>query len=251
MASSRAVLTLLAAVAMAVPPPASAQAPARPSGRWQWPVRGRVTERFRVARDRFARGQHRGIDVEAAPGTRVRSACPGRVSFVGVVPGGGRTVSVRCGDLTATYQRLGTTAARRGTAVGQGTPLGAVGSADLHFGVHHSADRHAYVDPLSLLGAGRPKASPPLAPLVRAPRGRPLGAPPAPRADVPRPLARRSPVAARREGVPGGVPLAARVGAALAVLGLPGWGVRRRRRRRRLRHSSAVARHAAVPRTAR
>ena len=69
---------------------------------------------FAVGPDRFAAGQHRGADLGAPAGARVRAACGGRVSFAGRVPGGGRTVSVRCGALVATYQHLGRVAVRRG-----------------------------------------------------------------------------------------------------------------------------------------
>ena len=43
---------------------------------WRWPLRGEVITPFRLAADRFAPGQHRGIDIAAAAGAAVRSACP-------------------------------------------------------------------------------------------------------------------------------------------------------------------------------
>ena len=92
---------------------------------WLRPVDGSVVRAFSVsALDRFAAGQHRGIDLAAPPGSPVRAACGGRVSFAGRVPGGGRTVSVRCGALVATYQHLGSVAVARGQAVISGGRIG-------------------------------------------------------------------------------------------------------------------------------
>jgi hypothetical protein len=215
---------------------------------WEWPVRGSVIERFRVGPDRFAAGQHRGIDIAAPAGTAVRSACAGTVTFAGFVGAGGRTVSVRCGVLTATYQYLAAIVVWRGESVAAGTQLGAVGrsgrprsaEAHLHFGVHRTANRHAYLDPLSLLRGGeRSRPRVPLFPSHPRPGGRvPLGPPPLqparPRlAGVPAP--RALPVAAGRRGPP----LVTWVGVGLALIGLPGLGLRRRRRAAARRSASA------------
>jgi murein DD-endopeptidase MepM/ murein hydrolase activator NlpD len=223
-------LRVVFALALAVLAPGSSPAVAA-GDRWQWPVRGPVTERFHVARDRFARGQHRGIDIRARSGTPVRSACAGRVSFAGVVPGGGRTLSVRCGDLTATYQHLATLAAHRGASAAAGARLGTAGATALHFGVHRTADRHAYLDPLSLLGRERRRPAPPVPVVRRRPSRDPFGPAPPPR-PLPRRTAARPAHLAIRSPEAGGVPPLAWVGAGLAVLALPGWGVRGARRRR-------------------
>jgi murein DD-endopeptidase MepM/ murein hydrolase activator NlpD len=221
------------------------------AARWRWPVRGPVVERFRVGPDRFAPGQHRGIDIAAAVGTAVRSACAGRVTFAGAVGAGGRTVSVRCGALIATYQHLAGIAAHRGDELGVGSPLGAVGrsgrprspSAHLHFGVHRTLDRHAYLDPLALLGEDRrrPPAAP-LLPIAPRPAGRaPLGPAPGVAAartsplPLPRPARRALPrPEAGRVGAAGRpASTVVWVGIGLALLALPGLGLRARRRRRR------------------
>jgi len=47
---------------------------------WQRPVDGPVLRLFAVGPDRFAAGQHRGVDLAAATGARVGAACGGRVS---------------------------------------------------------------------------------------------------------------------------------------------------------------------------
>src|SRR4051812_5455832 len=54
---------------------------------WQPPVDGDVLRRFATGPDPYARGQHRGVDLAAAPGATVRAACPGRVRFAGAVAG--------------------------------------------------------------------------------------------------------------------------------------------------------------------
>jgi len=118
---------LVILVSLLLMPTAAATA----ADRWRRPVAGSALRTFSVAADRFARGQHRGVDLGAPLGAAVRAACGGRVSFAGSVPGGGRTVSVRCGRLSATYQQLGSIAVRRGALVLPRTPLGTVGrSAD-------------------------------------------------------------------------------------------------------------------------
>ena len=111
---------MLVAVAVAVAVALAGLAPGRAAASargWLRPVDGAVLRAFSVVADRFAAGQHRGVDLAAPPGARVLAACGGRVSFAGRVPRGGRTVSVRCGSLIATYQHLGSVAVARGQAV--------------------------------------------------------------------------------------------------------------------------------------
>ncbi len=181
----------------------------------------------------FARGQHRGIAIAAAPGTPVRAACGGRVTFAGAVPRRpGAGVTVVCGALTATYLRLATLAVRRGDAVGAGDRLGRLGDHALHLGARRTGRRWAYVDPLSLLG-GDPSARrvPPLA----TPRWRigpgPLRPRPRP-APLPLPLRWSAPVAVAARPA---APLVAWLGLALLAAALPALGLQRARRRRRRR----------------
>jgi hypothetical protein len=158
---------LLVAVVLALPSTAHART-------WGWPVRGEVVQRFALdKRDPFAKGQHRGIEIQALTGTRVRAACAGRVHFAGTVPRHGRTISVTCGPFVATYLHLSSMAVRRGQKLAQGQRLGTT-SARLHFGIRRRADRFAYVDPLSLLPSDPlGQAPPPLAPVAPRPRARP------------------------------------------------------------------------------
>jgi murein DD-endopeptidase MepM/ murein hydrolase activator NlpD len=144
-AVARALALSLVALALA--------ASAAHAGSWQRPVDGPLLRAFELGADPYARGQHRGVDLGAPPGSPVRGACAGRVSFAGRVPGGGRTVSVRCGELVATYQQLGRIAVRVGQRSLTGARVGVVGrSSDprtrrphLHLGAREAASGR-YVD---------------------------------------------------------------------------------------------------------
>lgn len=186
-------LALVSRVALVLALPALLlSAPASAPASWRRPVDGPVLRAFLVRGDPYARGQHRGVDLGAPVGATVRSACTGRVTFAGRVPGGGRTVSVRCGGVVATYQQLGTVTARAGGSIGAGAVLGTIGrsidprtpSAHLHLGARAAATGR-YLDPLSLLGDARPA----LPPIALGERGRPRSAPlgPAPEPALPKP----------------------------------------------------------------
>jgi hypothetical protein len=236
-------LVVLVLMAVAVTPAGAA------ARAWQRPVDGAVLRPFSVGPDRFAAGQHRGADLAAPPAAPVRAACGGRVGFAGRVPGGGLTVSVRCGQLIATLQHLGALAARRGQLVRPGAPIGWTAQArrrpHVHLGARVAATG-AYVDPLDLL-AGAPRAVPPLLPAARRPpplRSPPVARPPLPAAPRLTPL--RSPPLAPAPPRVGPAPVARMpwpvwLGLALVGLGLPLGGLVRVRTRRR-RTAVAVAR---------
>ena len=154
-------------------------APASPH--WTAPVPGAPTRLFALRPDPFARGQHRGVDLDAAPGDRVRSACAGRVVFSGTVAGTG-TVSVRCGRWRVSYAPVSSRSVRAGRRVGRGSRLGRVaGDAGLHFGVRREGRRFGYVDPLAFFSGPRAPVPPPP---VRA-RPEPARPPPAHAARTP------------------------------------------------------------------
>ncbi len=235
-------------VAVAVAAVACLSVASRAAARgWERPVEGAVLRAFAVGADRFAAGQHRGVDLAAPPGAPVRAACDGRVSFAGRVPGGGRTVSVRCGRFVATHQQLGAIAVRRGRVVIAGARIGTVGRArpspQVHLGVR-DVSTGAYVDPLALLDGSAPAPLPPLGGARRAPplgpappARRPLRVGPAPRElPVVRPLA--VPVVAVER-----LPWPVWLGLALVGLGLPlgGGFVTLRRRRRAARAIAQTA----------
>jgi murein DD-endopeptidase MepM/ murein hydrolase activator NlpD len=234
-------------------------APAGATAAWRWPVEGEVVREFVVKADRFAPGQHRGINVAAPVGTPVRAACGGRVRFAGPVADNGRTVSVVCGRHVATYLHLQSIAVRRGQPVPPGTRVGTVGRTGrpgrgpthLHLGARELSSGR-YVDPRTLLGA---TTSPP--PVVAgprtAPRLRPTPLGPAPRA-APAPRTAPAPRDARLT-VPGlagpvasptapptassrparALPLAVWAGLALLAAGLPVGALVRVRGRRQER----------------
>ena len=72
---------------------------APPASAWTWPLHGDVLRPYSLGPDPYAAGQHRGVDVGGAAGEPVRAPASGTVSFAGVVPGSGRTVTIQ---LTAT-----------------------------------------------------------------------------------------------------------------------------------------------------
>lgn len=99
---------------------------------------------------------HRGVDLGAPPGTRVRASAAGLVTFAGHVVGN-LWVTVDHGVLRTTVGPLATTAVRRGDRVRRGSVLGTSGHAHGRAGVHWSARRDdTYVDPST---AGRVVAS--------------------------------------------------------------------------------------------
>ena len=164
-----AVATLVLAVAIL---PAFPDVAAPRTSSWQPPLRhARVASPFAFDRSLpYGAGQRRVVGLAGAPGETVRAPCPGPVIFAGPLPGG-RGLTIRCGRLAATLTGLAVVAARRGTAVVAGQPVGRLGSAGLvRLGARVTGSRHGYLDPLGLFGAGSgPRA--PLAPAVR--RGRP------------------------------------------------------------------------------
>ncbi|MEX2024636.1 MAG: M23 family metallopeptidase, partial [Thermoleophilaceae bacterium] len=181
------------------------------AGGWTWPVRGSVVAAYDYrGATPYSGGQHRGIDIAAAPGTPVVAAAAGTVRFVGTAGSSGLTASIRTADgrHDTSYLHLSSVAVGGGEAVAAGERIGSAGTSGspssstphLHFGVRLAGSRHAYRDPLSLL-------APPTA-FRDGPRGVPVAVPapirvapgraPAPR---PAPAARRAPWRVPRLGV--------------------------------------------------
>jgi hypothetical protein len=203
-----------------------AAAPAH-AGSWRAPVDGPLLRSFALGSNPYARGWHRGVDLGAPPGAVVRSACAGRVSFAGRVPGGGRTVSVRCGALVASYLQLGAISVRAGLRVSRGAAVGVVGRSrdprlrrpHVHLGVR-DARSGRYVDPLALLRgvASAAPLQPPLAPAWRRGDPPPFAARPPVRVPiVVRPRVRVPRVVRPRVRVPRGVPRGLPLGAPRGV----------------------------------
>jgi hypothetical protein len=202
--------------------------PAAATPRWHWPLRGELTGRFRVTpASPYAAGQRRGIDIAAAPGTPVGSACAGTVTYAGRVPRAGLGVTVRCGRLAATHLGLAAVAVRAGSRLAPGMRLGTLGQEGrLRLGARAVDRRYGYVDPLGLLAAD-PIPRPPLG---GAPRARPVVPPP-----LRGPSRRPAPAPA-----PPSIPGPAWVGVGLLAAGLPLGALTRRTTRRR--RAAAAAR---------
>lgn len=125
---------------------------------WVWPLAPRpiVLSGFDPPDQPWLPG-HRGVDLAGTPSQRVRSAGAGEVSYAGDLAGIG-VVVVSHGDLRTTYQPVRATV-EVGTSVSAGEQIGrlkATGShcapeACLHWGLLRG---QAYLDPLSLVGAG-------------------------------------------------------------------------------------------------
>lgn len=160
------------AVLLTLTTPNGAAAADGGTGAWPWPLLGAVITPYRNGSDRYAAGQHRGLDIAAPAGTQVRAIVDGRVSFAGALPDGGVTVTVRSRDgaYLVSSLHLASRTVARGESVAAGTVLGAVGTSGrrsavvphLHLSVRRAEDR-AYLDPMTLLGAPRLPAAVPAA----------------------------------------------------------------------------------------
>ncbi|MFJ1755741.1 murein hydrolase activator EnvC family protein [Kitasatospora sp. NPDC088134] len=133
-----------------------------------WPVgdRSGLLKRFDPPPVRWAAG-HRGVDLAAAPGSVVRAAAPGVVTFSGQVAGRPVVVVTHSGSgtppLRTTYLPVAGSVPV-GTAVAAGEAIGVLTGDSghcpvdcLHWGLLRG-DR--YLDPLALLGTGRARLLP-------------------------------------------------------------------------------------------
>jgi murein DD-endopeptidase MepM/ murein hydrolase activator NlpD len=101
---------------------------------------------------------HRGVDLHTSPGSTVRAAGAGRVTYAGVLAGRG-VVVVDHGTLRTTYEPVDA-AVVPGQHVARGEPLGRIGlgtghcgtGACLHLGLRRG---DAYLDPRLVLARGR------------------------------------------------------------------------------------------------
>lgn len=142
-----ALLVGAALLATAVPAAASAGGPPTPT--YRPPVDAPVSDPFRLPHGPYGAG-NRGLEYDTAPGTDVRAAADGEVTFAGVVAGA-RHVTVRHADgLKTTASHLASIEVVVGQRVRQGDVLGTT-AGRLHFGAR-SGD--AYLDPASLFAAG-------------------------------------------------------------------------------------------------
>jgi hypothetical protein len=120
---------------------------------WLRPVDGAVVHPFEEPATVYGPG-HRGADLAAGPGTPVRAANDGTVSFAGDVAGTLHVTVAHTGGLRTSYSFLSQVSVRAGQTVSRGDVLGATGGtgpdhdgASLHLGLR-VGDR--YVDPMLL-----------------------------------------------------------------------------------------------------
>jgi hypothetical protein len=194
-----------------------------------------VLTAYRNGDDPYAAGQHRGVDIGAAVGSRVVAATRGTISFAGTAGSSGLTVSQRTADgrFELSYLHLSAVAVHRGDAVAEGQPLGTVGvsgrrsaeESHLHFGVRDAGARTAYRDPLDFLA-------------------------PPPAADAPQPAPAPVPVASPAPAAPAAVaePAPAAAPPALPALTSPGPATAPHGRPQ-VAPSHAPARHVPTPAT--
>jgi len=149
-------------LALLLPVLVAFQVGVQPALAWAWPVGGPVLRPFILGDDPYAGGQHRGIDIGAPAGADVRAPAAGTVSFAGVVPSGGKTITIRTGDgYAVTLLHLGDYSVARGSTVAEEDVVGSIGpsgdSAEakpyVYLGIRLADDPNGYVDPLGLLPA--------------------------------------------------------------------------------------------------
>ena len=141
---------------------------------WSWPLRGDVLRPYSLGPDPYAAGQHRGVDVAGSAGETVWAPAAGTISFVGVVPSSGRTVTIQTDGYAVSLTHLGETTIAKGAAVAEGDVVGVAGQSGdaewptpyVHLGIRVSSAADGYVDPATLLP---PRAVVPPPPVAAAP----------------------------------------------------------------------------------
>jgi murein DD-endopeptidase MepM/ murein hydrolase activator NlpD/pimeloyl-ACP methyl ester carboxylesterase len=124
-------------------------AAAEDAPRYRPPVDAPVVDPFRPPTSPYGPG-NRGLDYGTAPGTVVRAAADGRVTFAGVVAGTRHVTVLHDDGLRTTASYLDRIDVVVGQRVHQGDPLGTT-TGPLHFSARNG---DAYLDPASLFGDG-------------------------------------------------------------------------------------------------
>lgn len=158
-------LLVLACFLLHAAPPAAAQ----PGATWLTPpVDGPVLARYDEPERKWGEG-HRGVDFAAPPGTAVRAAAAGYVTFAGPVAGVHAVTIDHGGSFRTTYSALASVDVAAGDYVDRGHWIGAVGEAHrgdaggLHLGVKVGG---RYADPALFFGPVDAASAIHLAPLV-------------------------------------------------------------------------------------
>ncbi|MGN9777863.1 murein hydrolase activator EnvC family protein [Micromonospora sp. H33] len=162
-----AVVPSAASGSVAVVTPVGAAAQVRPAddaavlaaGSFRWPLPGTpfVVRHFDPPPQPWLPG-HRGVDLAAAPGTPVRAAGAGTVTFAGRVAGRPVITVTHADGLRTTYEPVRPTV-EVGAPVSAGGPIGHLlaghpgcpAASCLHWGLRQG---EMYLDPLALVGRG-------------------------------------------------------------------------------------------------
>ncbi|MSO95221.1 MAG: M23 family metallopeptidase [Thermoleophilia bacterium] len=150
---------------------------------WTWPLSGAVLRPYSLGPDPYAAGQHRGIDIAGVRGDPVRAPAAGTISFAGVVPSSGRTVTIQTEGYAVSLTHLGEFSVVKGDSVSEGYVIGTAGTSGdpewplpyVHLGIRVSSAADGYVDPATLLP---PRAVvPPPVPVTETPATVPVPTP--------------------------------------------------------------------------
>jgi murein DD-endopeptidase MepM/ murein hydrolase activator NlpD len=211
---------LLAAAASLLAIWGSSAAAALDAPQWQWPLAGHptVTRGFDPPSQDWLPG-HRGVDLRAHAGDRVRAAGGGVIGYAGRLAGRGVITVHHPGGLETTYEPV-TATVRAGEHVVGGQRIGrvtsghgncGVGFVCLHWGLRRDT---TYLDPLRLVRPTEVRLLPIFSRVGEAPAG--LGAPSAPPTRTARGPASSAP--ARRAAAPATAAVAlATIGGLIAV----------------------------------
>jgi murein DD-endopeptidase MepM/ murein hydrolase activator NlpD len=132
-----------------------------------------VVDPFRPPPSPYAPG-NRGIEYRTVPGSPVRAAADGRVSFAGPMAGSLYVTVAHADGIRTSYSYLDRVLVVRGARVTRGQPVGVAG-ARLHVGARRG---DTYLDPASLWSRGPPRVR--LVPLDGGRRPEPTAAVPGP-----------------------------------------------------------------------
>ncbi len=138
---------------------------------WSWPVQGPVLQPFSYDEAHpYASGQHRGIDIGAdAAGEGVVAPATGTVSFAGIVPTNGKSVTIETPDgYSVTLTHLGSILVAKGATVAEGAAVGTIGPSGtpeldepyVHLGIRATADPNGYLDQPSASTSSAPASKP-------------------------------------------------------------------------------------------
>ena len=146
-------IVLVALLLLGRPAPAEAgEFPPYPDD-YHPPVEAPVVDPFRPPAHIGGSG-NRGLEYGTIPGTEIRAAKSGQVSFAGAVAGALYVTVAHPDGLRSTYSYLLETTVAKGQFVDQSQVIGTAGEG-FHFGV---LDGASYIDPAQLFGPGSRRA---------------------------------------------------------------------------------------------